>query len=194
MKPKALDPDELAAANLWRCEAIARRVTRRRPRDFEEAYSVALVGLAEAIRTFAAGRGEGGFGLHAHVTIHSRVLSALHAAAPKGYRRRMGLPRREAPSVVPLSALAARPPDVAPHDSAPGWATEWEESVLALARQLPPRHGELLRCRFLHADGADAEGAARRMGLSKGTVHHLSRELLAMLREKAPRVEHLRGA
>lgn len=184
----ATEADRLAAEHLWRCEAVARRFTRRRPWDYEEAYSAALGGLAEAIRTHIAGQAPGGFLLHVKVTIVRRVMNALHAVRrPKGFRTRMGMPRHAAPATQPLV-------DVGDDRDAPGWAMEWEDAVLALSRQLPSRHGEMLRARYLHADAADARGAARRMGMSVAAANVIHSQLRAMLREKAGRVEHMRSA
>lgn len=187
MKAVPVDPEQLAASHLWICRVTARRLTRRWRGDYAEAYSAALAGLAEVIRNYdgAADGGEADeFASRAHACIRRRVLSTLHAGAPKGYRRRMGLTRPETPKVVPLSALGRHQPATDEEEPPVGWAIEWEEDVLALSRRLPPRHGELLRGRYLHADGESIGDLARRMGLKESRANQLHREAMAMLREQ----------
>ena len=89
------EADRLARENLWRCRALARRMTRDRPRLADEAESVALVGLATAVQTFVPDRDpDDNFAAYSHITIRNAILNYLHSGeAPKGYRRRRGLPR-----------------------------------------------------------------------------------------------------
>ena len=160
------EADRLARENLWRCRTLARRLTRHRPQLEDEAESVALVGLADAVRAFAPDRGrrrpvDDQFGVFAHVVIGRYISNYLYRGeVPKGYRRRPGLPRPAAPGVVSASVLAAGPLGV---DAAPpvGREAEWEDLVLALSRLLPGRRGELFRRHYLRARAGDPCGTWR---------------------------------
>lgn len=181
------DPERLAEANLWRCRVIALRMTRRRRRDFEEAHSVALVGLAEAVGVYCA-EGDGpramGFAPFVNKRIAGRILDFFKAERPKGQTRRLGhLPLLTGEMPVHLSAL---PDGVPPADAGylpVGWELEWEDFVIALSRRLPRQHGAFLRWRYLHADAATDRGVGVRMGFNQPRATVLHHEAIERLRE-----------
>lgn len=174
---KAAD-ERLAEANLWRCRVIAYRMTRGAPWEEDEARSAALVGLAEAIRTYEKSRDSGGgFAPYARRLIARAVSKHLLDRAPKGYRR-----CRDEPPIVLHGYTEAldHPVEDAP---AVGWECEWEDFVHALCRRLPGRKAEVIRLRYLHAAGQSIDGMMARMGISDARINLLHRQALAMLRE-----------
>lgn len=175
---KGVDPERLAAKNLWRCRVIAYRMTRGAPWEEDEARSAALVGLAEAIRTYSDSReAGGGFAPYARRLIVRAVSKHLLDRGPRGYRRC----RDEAPIVIQGYAEALDHPveDV----PAVGWECEWEDFVHALCRRLPGRKAEVIRLRYTRADGQSIGGMMARMGVSDARINLLHRQALAMLRE-----------
>lgn len=181
------DREALAAANLGRCEGIARKMTRRRPWDYDEAYSVALVALDEAIRkspvTAETVVPEEYFGNHADHIISWRVADHLRRDRPKGYRSSR---ERKTQGFCPAVYSA----DLADHDPADdrlpvGWEVDSEDFVLALSRRLPRRDQEVFRVAYLHAAAAGSQRrAAALLGITQARVSQIIERSVAMLRER----------
>jgi RNA polymerase sigma factor (sigma-70 family) len=155
--------------------------------EFDEAYSVALVGLARAVADFDPARGAS-FETFAFRCVRHALVDHLWASVPLGYRRgdrRAGAAAAAAEvAVVPASEVA----DVADDRPPVGWEVDWEDWVRAVSRGLPPRHGALIRAHYLRADGLDLAGCAAILGLRVARVVQLHREALALLAERhAPR-------
>ncbi len=176
------DPEQLAANNLWRCRTVSHQLTRRRPRDFDESLSVALVGLADAVRTYEprydAG---GGFGPYVNRLIRNAVINYLKGQDCTGYRRRQPSGRMEGDAVIlddgsSRECLAGEPPV--------GWAMEWEDFVHALCLRLPGRKADVIRVKYLHADAQDPEGLSTRLGVNEARARLLHREAIGLLREQ----------
>jgi RNA polymerase sigma factor (sigma-70 family) len=172
------EAERLAGDNLWRCEAVARRMTRHRPGEFDEAYSAALAGLAEAIRNSPDTEGlrdpASRFAYHADHVIRWRVSDAFKS-------RRFGGASVEAEI---SGAAVARVVEDAP---GVGWEQEWEDLILTLSRRLPRGHGRVFVASYLHADGATQRGAAARLGISQARVTRILGESVRMLRESYAR-------
>lgn len=170
---------ELAEMQIPRCAGIARNQTRSRPWDRDEAESVAVAAVDEALRTFEPKRGKGSYRArwrrHADKTCGDRVRDYLRSV-----KRRPTVP------LTDHAAESAASPATLDPDREPrvGWYIEYEDWVLALSRQLSPRHGETLRGRYLHADGSTGEGLALRLGVQVGRAAQLHQEALAVLRER----------
>ena len=194
-----LDADRLARANLWRCPVIAQWMTRRRPWLRDEAESVGLVALAEAIRDFDPNRGtltreiSTRFAAYADHSIRNRIVMFLRLGVmPKGYRSRDASRRAKRPEVTGLAeagSWAIEPPAAA---GPVGWEIEWGEHVDALADRLPAEHGAVFRRRLLDADAQTFTAVGEPLGMSRFKTQRLYREALEILRTH--HAEFARGA
>lgn len=182
------DREALARSLLPRARAIARNLSRHRPWEYDEAESVAVAAIAEVLRGFDPARGVGTarqrLERHANMTIGNRVVNALRADRPKGKGRS---PLLATARPVELSSLPGAERAIEADEDPVGWALDAEDGVMALSRALPPRHGELVRTRYLRADAAALPGLMRRMHLGDFRVCQLHREALDLLRARAAR-------
>lgn len=169
-------PREVAFAR-----AVAKKLARKFPHLADELESAAMLGLAEAARSFDPARNDEFLGFASN-RVRGACLDAVRAAEPLGYRR-----RAEKPAIASLSLRR--------HDDGTEWAdlipapedrsaahAESAEAVRSLLRPYGP--AGLALARYYAEDGHTIRRVGEALGVSESRASQINARILADLREQ----------